>query len=827
MHRKYSKQLRTQLAWSGIMGFSLLYSISVLSAQIPADSPSLAPEREVIVKFVPGAIAPPSETHRGKPDDFRIRSDSLRNMLVGAGTEEIARLIPTFKPEDRVKVSRTGEQVTLNDWENVYLLRLPSSAGIEAFLRALLKNREVIYAEPNGKVAPLFTPNDQYFYRQFALKNEGTYYQGNGTAGADINATQAWDSTTGSSNIKIAIVDNGMQTNHPDFAGRVSGDPGNNAGHGTVVAGIAAAQGNNSIGVAGVAWNVEIINEYYGTSDATLIAAIHSAINRGAHIFNNSYGLYPWGRYSSNVESAFADAYKMNLVAVAAMGNEYQGDNPKIYPAGFGQGIIAVGATTNTDVHADYSSSGDWIDVSAPGGGGFGNNNTTNDYIYMTVPYAYGTYNYYHDYDYYACGGYCYNEGTSFAAPHVSGIAALLLSVNSNLYNDDIEQIIRLGIEDVNSAQYPGWDQYLGTGRVNARKALDYLRSPYEVKQWTANGGSIVNSTDKFYMVFYSTPGLNDGVYEVVRHEVRKTVTFPQSFGIAPHAWGRGVATNGLSAASPNFGMGWCGVVSGSVTCAGATLRTYVYEVWRPPIKFTDPWIYLGWYPTEPDNVEFAYTALGDPPPAAPQNLTVTPVFSQALEYYYARVTWDANTESDFRRYRVHRVHDWEPATWYTTDTFLNDYKFEIDPAHPLETACYYVEAEDWSGLISGPSNQECVSGQLNKYVYEGLAEFVEETLPDQFALRAAHPNPFNPSTTIEYDLPEASRVSLTVYDVMGREVRRWELQESAGYRQLVWDGKDRSGKLAPAGVYVYRLVAVSVESKERFTASRKLVLMK
>ena len=283
-----------------------------------------------------------------------------------------------------------GEKVTLSDWENVYLVRLPVSEALKGFITALKNRPEVVYAEPNGLGAPLLIPNDSNFNRQSALKNDGSYLQGNGALGADINATNAWDITTGSSSINIAIIDGGMQTNHPDFTGRVTGDTGDNNSHGTGVAGVAAAQGNNSIGVAGVAWNVGIINEDYGNaSDADFINAIHSAMNRGAHIINNSWGLrYPnldWGRYSGSIREAFADAYKMNIVAVAAMGNEYQYGNPKIYPAGFGQGIISVGATTNTDEDTTYSSSGSWIDVSAPGGAGSGSSDPKDD-IYTTTP---------------------------------------------------------------------------------------------------------------------------------------------------------------------------------------------------------------------------------------------------------------------------------------------------------------------------------------------------------------------------------------------------------------------------------------------------------
>lgn len=108
----------------------------------------------------------------------------------------------------------------------------------------------------------------------------------------------------------------------------------------------------------------------------------------------------------------------------------------------------------------------------------------------------------------------------------------------------------------------------------------------------------------------------------------------------------------------------------------------------------------------------------------------------------------------------------------------------------------------------------------------EGIPKQITN-LPESYALNQSHPNPFNPVTTIRYDLPEASNVNLTIYDMMGREVRRWNLQDSPGYKQVVWDGQDNSGRLVPTGIYIYRLVAIPTVGDERFTASRKMLLLK
>lgn len=131
----------------------------------------------------------------------------------------------------------------------------------------------------------------------------------------------------------------------------------------------------------------------------------------------------------------------------------------------------------------------------------------------------------------------------------------------------------------------------------------------------------------------------------------------------------------------------------------------------------------------------------------------------------------------------------------------------------------------------------EDLGGGLGKIIaavpdVKGIEEHVPEdenddSLPAAYSLSPAYPNPFNPVTTIPFSLPEASEVSIVVYDILGREVMRWDRQEPPGYRSLVWNGTDRSGRLVPSGIYLYRLVATSTESDRRFTTSKKMLLLK
>ncbi len=153
-------------------------------------------------------------------------------------------------------------------------------------------------------------------------------------------------------------------------------------------------------------------------------------------------------------------------------------------------------------------------------------------------------------------------------------------------------------------------------------------------------------------------------------------------------------------------------------------------------------------------------------------------------------------------------------STWHSRETFQN---------------------QNESMLITGFTMKVVVTSagetaQATKYVEYGGGSLPKSivALPRTYSLAQNYPNPFNPSTIIHYDLPEASDVTLVVYDVLGREVRRWELpHDQAGYRSITWQGRDQAGRALPSGVYIYRFDARSMESDQRFNKVRKMLLLK
>ncbi len=546
--------------------------------------------REVIVMFRPNAV----QLHQGQIEaalaDLEKVDSILKNVLVGFDVQRIRKGHPSFQARDTLRISAEGREVRSMDLTNIFALALPVWRNRDSLIARLKELSSVVFAGRNGVPKVRLMPNDLSFSRQWGLNNTG---QSGGAVGADIHAEAAWDITTGNPNTRIGIVDNGrVQETHPDFSNRVSGDLTSPVSdHATHVAGVAAATGGNSTGIAGVDWQTRIDTRTLGPDQSSTAQVIRNAVDAGDLVLNHSWG-HP--NYEIDINDAFAYAYKSNRVSAVAM-PEPSGDWD--YPNTYGQGIINVGATNNLDAKASYSNPNAkaYISVAAPGGEG-STGGTEPTQIYSTLPTS--------------SGSYGYKYGTSSAAPVVTGIASLLKGYSSTLYNDDIIRLIELSAEKVRPDLYTydqnGWNINVGYGRVNARKALDLLGPQYVFEQRSAGpGGTDMGATDLYEMAIFDVSGLPQGAYFVKRHEIRRNVSF--SAAIQPFVWGRGVASIGwnVSNAGYNFATPYCDIVPGTVTSTGATLRTYVYEVFSRSDGH-----FIGLYPTDANGVSYAYSIL-------------------------------------------------------------------------------------------------------------------------------------------------------------------------------------------------------------------------
>jgi thermitase len=347
----------------------------------------------------------------------------------------------------------------------VELWRVPEGQEL-ALVETLKGNPSVAFAEPNYRYQAFDTvPNDPKWNNQWGLP--GTQMPG------------AWDITTGSSDVTIAIIDTGIDPNHPDLADKIvaghdfvdnDANPRDENGHGTHVAGIAAALTNNNKGIAGVDWGarimpVRVLNEESSGYNSDITEGISWAYEHGADVLNLSLG---GSDYSQAMQNAINKAHNNGSLVVAAMGNSRQEGNPTNYPAAY-DNVFAVAALGPTSAYSSFSQYGPHCDISAPGGDMKYYQDPKG--IYSTMPtypvYMTTFYNYYQDYD--------YVNGTSQATPHVAGLAALIWSVDPGLTPDEVQALIETSADDLGA---PGWDEDYGHGRINAYAALESYGVP-------------------------------------------------------------------------------------------------------------------------------------------------------------------------------------------------------------------------------------------------------------------------------------------------------------------------------------------------------------
>jgi subtilisin family serine protease len=374
------------------------------------------------------------------------------------------------------------------------LFKLPQGLDVESALNQLKDDPSVEYAEPNYYAYPTATPNDPAFSSQWGLNNVGQNVAGvSGKPNADINAPEAWDLAVGNENIIIAIIDTGVDIFHPDIRpnlwinkGEMAGyaalsdwkpngidDDGNGyvddiagwdfqfnsnnpndesrqfGGHGTHVAGIAAARGNNGAGVTGVNWVARIMAlaamDYRdgGLPVSNLADALGYAERMGAHVINLSLGLYQDTQTLKDAINAVNRA-----VIVCAAGNDgSDNDSRPHYPSSYSKAnLIAVAATDQSDQEASFSNFGHTsVDVAAPG------------------VRIYSTYSRFVD-----PAGYKFLPGTSMASPMVAGLAALVRAGNGALSPVQVVSTIKGSVDKL-----PTLSGRISTGgRINALRAL-------------------------------------------------------------------------------------------------------------------------------------------------------------------------------------------------------------------------------------------------------------------------------------------------------------------------------------------------------------------
>ncbi len=647
----------------------------------------------------------------------------------------------------------------------------------ESALALLRADPAIAYAEPNWIVRACLTPNDPQLVNEIGLRNTG---QGGGIVGADIDAILAWDLFTGDSTLRIGVIDTGVDYTHPDLAANIwtnpgeipgnaidddgngytddvhgydvlndDGDPMDDHYHGTHVAGTIGAVTNNALGIAGVNWRCRIVpikfmnSAGYGT-DADAIAAIEYAMALGLRVTNNSWGNMP---YSQAMQDAIAAAGDTGQLLVFAAGNDhFDLDLYPVYPAAYDSPyILSVAATENHDARATFSNYGaTTVDLGAPG--------------WNTLSCKPG-------------GLYQYLSGTSMAAPHVTGVAGLVLGRTPNVPPLRLKQLILDNAEP--SAALEG---YVLTGaRLNAYQTLLHqdLAAPGPV---TDLGAGDVGSTAA--ALHWTAPGDDGAAGTAARYDLR--------VANAPIDASNFAAAAPLATLAPRA----AGTLE-SLEVAGLPAAAALHFAVRAFDDFEN---------AGPVSNDLAVTTLGPP------TLALAPAAVSALAPPGALADVDVLVSNagagrlDFGL-DLAGAPAWlavTPDTGRVASGASTALRVRLDAtalAPGVYSASFGVRSNDAGGASAIP---------VTLTVSEATA--IESGTPARFGLRVAGAWPGRALVDFELALAEDGEASLALYDVRGRLVRALRSGAApAGRERIRWDGALANGAPAPSGIYFAR----------------------
>jgi subtilisin family serine protease len=378
----------------------------------------------------------------------KLNTDSVQNdCLIGEIIVEVSSSTHASSVDAIISGTRI-KTIAVLDQRTYLLYKLNDGVDVDTAIVSIISSGLVINAEKNS------------VYSLFAYKPDDPLYDFYQYAPRIAHCEESWDIERNASGVIVAVIDTGINGEHEDLEGRViagkniitgedilANSNSDDIGHGTHVAGIIGARGDNGTGIAGVAWDVSLMPVKVFAPDAFTSSAFISegiiyAVNNGAKVINMSFG---GGVYSIIVNDAINYAHENNVVAVVSMGNDakIKLNYPAVLP-----GVISVGCTNGRDEVSFFSTRGNHISVAAPGESIYSLSNWSNtEYLYMS--------------------------GTSMAAPFVSGLAALLVSHNTGITPDEVRSIIEASADPLGAEAF---STSYGYGRVNVEAALNTAR---------------------------------------------------------------------------------------------------------------------------------------------------------------------------------------------------------------------------------------------------------------------------------------------------------------------------------------------------------------
>lgn len=439
-------------AWAMITAFSLMPLTGLPQGAGTVTKGQMFVEKKGVNEFSGEMIARPRQPHALKQAGLNEdQSNAVRSKALVAMGIQIIRHYPEV---------------------DEYVVRVPIGLDENTYAKQLMATGSFEYVEPNWTLYPVITPNDPSYGSQWHLPK--------------INAPIAWNHFTGDGSVTVAITDTGVRTAHQDLSSRLV--PGANSasgtavpqtsggqvedinGHGTHCAGIAAAAGNNGLGVSGIGWNTKIMpirvtNSTGGSASLTaLTAGARWAADNGARVVSTSYS----GFSSSSVQTTgnYIKVTRNGVYCWAAGNDNVNRSTDHI-------DVTVVGASTESDGKASFSAYGSAIDVFSPG------TNIYSTYFNSNTSYAFAS-------------------GTSMACPLTAGTAALITGTNLSMTAQQIETLLYTTCLDLTAA--PGGvgnDNYWGWGRIDAAAAVRAAYNTYAFRPtaFTAVIGSLLSGT--------------------------------------------------------------------------------------------------------------------------------------------------------------------------------------------------------------------------------------------------------------------------------------------------------------------------------------------
>lgn len=701
-----------------------------------------------------------------------------------------------FELENLAKETKTII-IKENEFEpNVFILSATKNSNGNALEMAnyFYETGKFEYAEPDFlKLLKRFCRNDEFFSDQWGLLNTG---QHSGISGEDIDVCQAWEITTGRDVIDIAVIDEGVDLNHPDLINNLlpgfdatgqgsNGGPQGDDAHGTACAGIIAATANNNIGIAGIAHTSRIIpvriafGDGFGgwiTNTTWISNGINWAWQNGAEILSNSWG---GGSPSNDITNAINNAVNngrdgLGCPVFFATGNN---NGSVSYPAILAD-VIAVGAMSMCNERKNPSSCdgenwwgsnfGAELDIVAPG------------VLIPTTDIA-GA-------DGYETGDYTPGfNGTSSACPHAAGVMALILSVNRCLTQAEARQILELSCDKVGGAYcynttsgHPNgtWNDEMGYGRINAFRAVQYATST-QINTYNNVGGGVDQGAGDSYqfLLFDVCSNFSLVTFFVIRHEVHTNISYP--FMPNPTIIG---TSNGFSDTNPNNGNFWMSAIN--VTPTSATLITNVYEAYDDFAQF------ISWVPTSPANIRFDYTIL---------NIVETDIYLQNQTVTGTEVHNAMNLIAAGKNVTNavpigdYVISSGANVTFHAGNLIRLTDGFRASPGtggfFRATVERFFTCTEFPNGRVANPNSNYYITNYETVKIEEDNND-VTNTIFESNTFNI-YPNPFTNNTTIEYQINNSENVTISIYNICGDELVRLKNKQKheAGIYQVRFEG--------------------------------------